>query len=206
MKEKKNLKRINPEFEYRLEQWGVWESSGNSLSFLGYKSWLGKLIDIKVGSSVKTFNEDDCALIHFAYLTLLKREVLPANAVYLYYASDKNAHQAAEAMEICRSTFRDKLIRGESMMEGMICVPKNKSGGIMRYRIKRVGKKYYPKVFVGITFLGRWWDINSYGLLLDGIHMLILGEDSEAEARENIKKHKAIEAENNDIEIIEAEG
>ena len=128
MKDKKNLKRLNSEFKYRLEQWGAWESSGNSLSFLKYKSWLGKLIDTKNCVSVKTFNEDDCVLIHFAYLTLLKKEALPANAVYLYYASDDsdsdmNVYRAAAIMGKCQSTFRDLLIRGESMMEGMICTP-----------------------------------------------------------------------------------
>lgn len=126
MKEKKNLKRLNPEFKHRLEQWGAWENSGNSLGFLGCKSWLGKLIDIKTCTRVKTFNEDDCALIHFAYLTLLKKEALPANAVYLYYAgddSDMNVYRAAAIMGKCQSTFRDLLIRGESMMEGMICTP-----------------------------------------------------------------------------------
>lgn len=123
MKDKKNLKRLNRGFEDRLEQWGAWESSGNSLSFLSCKSWLGKLTDMKMGvSSVKTLNEDDCMLIHFAYLTLLKREALPANAVYLYYPGGKNFYQCAVAMEICESTFRDLLIRGESMMEGMMCL------------------------------------------------------------------------------------
>jgi len=123
MKDKNNSKRLNPEFEYRLMQWGTWVSSGNSLSFLGCTSWLGKLIDVKMGASVKTFNEDDCMLIHFAYLTLLKREALPSNAVYLYYVNNNNGHQAAEAMNISRNTFRELLIRGESIMEGMICTP-----------------------------------------------------------------------------------
>ncbi len=35
----------------------------------------------------------------------------------------------------------------------------------MKYRIKRIGKKYYPHVFVKGLFFGRWWAIVKRGMV-----------------------------------------
>lgn len=74
----------------------------------------------------------------------------------------------------------------------------------MKYRIRRVGTKYYAQTLVGGLFqLGCWRDITGYGRLETNIDMMVLSEDSEEAARKRIERHKAIEAEENDIEIIE---
>ena len=72
----------------------------------------------------------------------------------------------------------------------------------MRYRIIRVSKKYYPQGSVNGFPLTQWWDIDDDGEYLEYTHRGEVNKKSEAEALKNIEKHKAIEAEENDIEEL----
>jgi len=73
----------------------------------------------------------------------------------------------------------------------------------MKYRIKRIGKCFHAQVFITGFPLGVWRDIDCDGKTREIPGCLLWTVDSEAAARKNIDKHKVIEAENNDIEIIE---
>lgn len=90
----------------RLEDWGRWERSGNSLKFLSCKSWLGHAVDDVSGSKGIAINDTECWEVHQEYLKLKKFNNLASECIRLVFVKGLRQKDAEKELGIRKDKFR----------------------------------------------------------------------------------------------------
>lgn len=157
----------------KLDEWGLWERSGNSLGFLGCKSQLGVIIDDNLGQSHSSgFNDEECESTHRIYLNLRDFDIKKADCIYNYYVKSKSTKECVEILGINRATFLKRLEAGELYFAGQFNYAENTMTGKRResesfydYRLRQKEDKAELKEFLKGRLI---WDSMKQGTLVRG--------------------------------------
>ena len=103
-----------------LPQWGTWGKSGNSVKFLGYTSWIGKIIDRRNGRSISVLNEDECEQTHIAFIHVKTYAPFEATCLHEHYVDNISIQEAIRTHRAVYNTYAKYLKQGEKRITNII--------------------------------------------------------------------------------------